>query len=236
MRTQILVAVGALVFNFAHPSSANPLHHTIIGLATIESVGVAEISTSKLGAPLSERDEWITNLGNGWASYVQTWESYIRTQFPNTVCCYSVVTCTTERVSKAICSIDMSYSLTLTQEWRMEMLTLIISTAVHLAAWTLAKFYSMILDRAQGGPQNLGNPSLFMAFEWNDLRLEFSSDAGTIPWELVAAFAARMVSRTQAGFTGQFNAVYVHMATEQSIRISLMILQDVATERTGQNY
>ncbi|CAF9933841.1 MAG: hypothetical protein HETSPECPRED_009019 [Heterodermia speciosa] len=185
MRAQILVVVGALVFNFAHPSSANPLHHTTIGLATIESVGVADISPSKLGAPISKRDEWITNLGNGWASYVQTWESYI---------------------------------------------------PVHLAAWTLAKFYSMIADRAQGGPQNLGNPSLFMAFEWNDLRLEFSSDAGTIPWELVAAFAARMVSRTQAGFTGQFNAVYVHMATEQSIRISLMVLQNVATERTGQNY
>ena len=95
----------------------------------------------------------------------------------------------------------------------------------------------MIVNRARGGPQSLGNPNLFTAFEWNDLRLEFSSDVHTISWELIAAFAGNMVLKTQRGFTGQFNAVYVHMATEQSIRISLMVLENaVAMERTGQNY
>ena len=117
------------------------------------------------------------------------------------------------------------------------MLTLIPSTAVHLAASILTNFYSLIVDRVRGGPQSLGNPNLFTAFEWNDLRLEFSSDAGAISWELIAAFAAHMVHKTQRGFTGQFNAVYVHMATEQSIRVSLMVLQNaVEMERTGQNY
>ena len=84
----------------------------------------------------------------------------------------------------------------------------------------------------------MGNPTFFTAFEWNELRLEFSSDAGTIPWELIAAFARHMVFKTQRGFTGQFNAVYVHMATEKSIRVSLMVLQNavVGMERTGQNY
>ena len=53
----------------------------------------------------------------------------------------------------------------------------------------------------------------------------------------MAAFATQMVYKTQRGFTGQFNAVYVNMATEQSIRVSLMVLQNaVGMERTGQNY
>lgn len=120
---------------------------------------------------------------------------------------------------------------------RMEMLTLIPSIAVPLAASMLTNFYSLIVDRVQGGPQSLGNPGIFKAFEWNDLRLEFSSDAGAIPWELIAAFARHMVFKTQRGFTGQFNAVYVHMATERSIRVSLKVLQNaVGIERTGQNY
>ena len=119
----------------------------------------------------------------------------------------------------------------------METLILIPSIAVHLAASMLTNFYSLIVDRVQGGPQSLGNPGIFRAFEWNDLRLEFSSDSGAIPWELIAAFARHMIFNTQRGFTGQFNAVYVHMATERSIRVSLKVLQNaVGMERTGQNY
>ena len=82
MRAQILVAVGALLFNLTHSSNAYTLHHATTGLAIIEPIGAASNSPPKLDARLLRREEWLANLGNGWASYVQTWESYIRTLFP----------------------------------------------------------------------------------------------------------------------------------------------------------
>ena len=96
----------------------------------------------------------------------------------------------------------------------------------QVAASVLTQFYAMILDKAVN--TSLDEPTLFRAFEWDNIRLEFSSDVRKIPWDFVAAFAAKMAAVTQRGFTGQFNAVYVHMATEHSIRISLMVLENYA--------
>ena len=94
----------------------------------------------------------------------------------------------------------------------------------QIAASVLTQFYAMILDKAV--TTSLDEPTLFRAFEWDNIRLEFSSDVRKIPWEFVAVFATKMAAVTQRGFTGQFNAVYVHMATEHSIRISLMVLEN----------
>ena len=98
---------------------------------------------------------------------------------------------------------------------------------IQLATSILANFYSHIIDSIQSSRTlSLGDAGPFQAFEWEGIRLEFSSDGHRIPWEFMATFAARMAALTQRGFTGQFNAVYVHMATEQSIRISLIVLQN----------
>lgn len=186
MRLQTAVAVGAWLLSIASLSKATPVGDSSKRLPNFDPSPTTYDSPPHRASLLLERDEWLTNLGNGWAAYYQTWESYIPVQF---------------------------------------------------AATTLSHFYSLVIDEVQGGTSSLGNPETFRAFEWDNLRLEFSSDSATIPWGFIARFAARMAAMTQRGFTAQFNAVYVHMATEQSIRISLMVLRDVARSGvTGQNY
>ena len=180
------MAVAAWLLNIAPLSNATPIHDSPKRPANFDPSLATHDSPPHRASLLLERDEWLTNLGNGWAAYYQTWESYIPVQF---------------------------------------------------AATTLSHFYSLVIDEVQGGTSSLGNPEIFKAFEWDNLRLEFSSDSETIPWGFIARFAARMATMTQRGFTAQFNAVYVHMATEQSIRISLVVLRDVARlGATGQNY
>ena len=100
MRVQILVAIGALLFNFVHPSRTNPLHHTNTGLDTIKSHGTANDTLPTLEC-LFKREEWLANLGNGWASYVQTWDSFLRTHIRAPNFCYRVVFGGTEQVSEA---------------------------------------------------------------------------------------------------------------------------------------
>ena len=117
MRAQILVAIGALLFDFVHPSSANPLHHTNAGLATIEPHGTANNNLPNLES-LLKREEWVANLGNGWASYVQTWESYIRKRLPAPNCSYSIVFGGIETVPRAISSKEGSHTLVLAREWK----------------------------------------------------------------------------------------------------------------------
>lgn len=186
MQLRIMVILGFWVLNIISISKTNPINRTPSAITTVQPYGVAATSPANSGRHISERDEWIANLGNGWAGYFETWESCI---------------------------------------------------PVQLASSVLTHFYSSILDRVQSSASSLGDPLVFQAFEWDNLRLEFSSDANKIPWEFIATFAARMAASTQRGFTGQFNAVYVHMATEQSIRISLMVLGNAARfGRMGQNY
>ena len=176
MRLQNLAAVIVSLCALTHISNATPIYHVQIAHHTLETPDRV-ISPTTANNRLLKRGEWIANLGNGWAAYYETWESFLPAQ---------------------------------------------------LAASVLTSFYSSILDQAQSSTASLSDPGLFQAFEWDNIRLEFSSDARRISWEFIATFVARMAARTQRGFTGQFNAVYVHMATEQSIRISLMVLRNAA--------
>ena len=155
-------------------SDAKPLEHVPVALTAPES-HINILRPTNVDTSIQKREEWLANLGNGWASYIQTWDSFLPTQ---------------------------------------------------LAASVLTQFYSLIVDKAI--TTSFGEPTLFRAFEWDNIRLEFSSDVRDIPWDFVATFAARMADITQRGFTGQFNALYIHLATEQSVRISLMILENYA--------
>ena len=178
--------MGAWLLNITPLSNATPIHDSPRGPTNFDPSLTTHGSPRHKASLLLERSEWIANLGNGWAAYYQTWESYI---------------------------------------------------PVQLAATTLSHFYSLVINEVQGGTSSLINPESFRAFEWDNLRLEFSSDSVSIPWEFIATFAGRMAAITQRGFTGQFNAVYVHTATEQSIRVSLMVVRNVARLGvTGQNY
>lgn len=186
MRLQTVVAVGAWLLSVGPISNATPIDDNTTRLANFDPSLTTYDSAPYRASLLSERAEWVANLGNGWAAYYETWESYI---------------------------------------------------PVQLAATVFSHFYSLVLDEVQGATSSLSDPKIFQAFEWDNLRLEFSSDSTTIPWQFIARFAARMAAFSQRGFTGQFNAVYVHMATEQSIRISLMVLGNAARLGvTGQNY
>ena len=155
-------------------SDTKPIEHLRIALSAPENHR-SILPPTNADISIHKRAEWLANLGGGWSSYIQTWDSFI---------------------------------------------------PVQLAASVLTQFYSMILDKAV--TTGIDEPTLFRAFEWDNIRLEFSSDARKIPWDFVATFAAKMAALTQLGFTGQFNAVYVHMATEHSIRISLMVLENYA--------
>ena len=186
MRLQTVVVVGTWLLNIAPLSNATPIRDSLRGPTNFDPSLTTHDSPRHRASLLLERAEWVANLGNGWAAYYQTWESYI---------------------------------------------------PVQLAATTLSHFYSLVINEVQGGTSSLSSPEIFRAFEWDNLRLEFSSDSASIPWEFIATFAGRMAAITQRGFTGQFNAVYVHTATEQSIRVSLMVVRNVARLGvTGQNY
>ena len=174
MRLRALIAGVLWLCNLTCLSETKPIGHVPIPLSAPENYNNI-LPPRNAGISLQVRAEWLSNLGNGWASYIQTWNSFLPTE---------------------------------------------------LAASTLTHFYSLVVDEASTtGP---GEPTLFRAFEWENIRLEFSSDARNVPWDFVATFAAHMAALTQRGFTGQYEALYVHMATEHSIRISLMVLQNYA--------
>lgn len=177
MQLRNLAVLVTSLCNLTRISFASPTYNAASSPTTPEHHENDITSLTNTDIHLPKREAWIANVGNGWAAYHETWETFIPAQ---------------------------------------------------AAASVLTTFYSSIVDKVLGSSTGLGEPGLFQAFELDNIRLEFSSDARKIPWDFIAAFAARMAARTQRGFTGQYNTVYVHMATDHAIRISLMVLRDAA--------
>ena len=85
------------------------------------------------------------------------------------------------------------------------------NAVVGFAADILADFYTGIEAHALTF-QNQYTISPWMSFVAGDLRLNFYSALGTIPWPFIARFAALLRTYTANGWTGLYQARATHLS------------------------
>ena len=94
---------------------------------------------------------------------------------------------------------------------------------IRSTAFILARFYDKMLDACLSDWQKLPEVSTLF-YRLGDLQLTVVSDGGTIPWILVANFAASWYAHTKRGMVSTYRVVYATHDLRHGVQFSLDIV------------